>query len=143
MIDFRDGETADTLGAFQFCKQVPSAQQADCIACISRNDPMNNSRELEGHANDYIYTAVGCLRTSSRGLAADLIRLMLGIGGGVALLTILAAAFTFSTSQGDSNKVKQAKEMMTAAVSGLLFIIFSIIILRFIGVTIIRIPGLS
>jgi hypothetical protein len=65
----------------------------------------------------------------------------LGIAGGVALLTILSAAFLFSISQGDPKRTGQAKEMMTAAVIGLLFVIFSVTILQFLGVTVLHLPG--
>lgn len=125
---------AALLSDFDYCLQVPDdGQRAACNRCL------DSATANEGK----VYTAVGCLGTSGSGLAGDLISLMLGLAGGVSLLTILVAAFTFSTSQGDTNKVKKAKELMTAAVSGLLFIIFSIIILNFVGVSLLRIPGLS
>jgi hypothetical protein len=123
---------ADTLGEFSYCDQVPAGDQRDaCNACVG-GDPGNK-----------VYTAVGCISTSGSALAGDLIRLFLGVSGGIALLSILAASFILSTSRGDTNKVKQAKDLMTAAVSGLFFIIFSVIILNFIGVEILKIPGLG
>ena len=63
------------------------------------------------------------------------------MGGGIALLMILSAGFTMTISQGNAQKTAQAKEMMTAAVTGLLFIIFSVTILQFIGYSILKIPG--
>ena len=63
------------------------------------------------------------------------------MGGGVALIMTLAGGFILSTSQGDPQKANQAKEMITNSVIGLLFVIFSVIILQFIGVTILQIPG--
>jgi hypothetical protein len=90
-----------------------------------------------------IYTAVGCMSVSGEELAGDLIRFLLGVAGGVSLLSMLGAAFILSTSRGESAKVKSAKELITASVTGLLFLIFSVIILQFIGVTILKIPGLG
>ncbi len=90
-----------------------------------------------------MYTALGCIPIGERDLIRTFIQLLLSVSGMVALLSILAGAFLLSTSQGDSNKVKTARELITAAVSGLLFIIFSTIILDFIGVQILRIPGLG
>lgn len=128
--------TAGGVAAYNFCRQVPDGPQRQaCVACVGGGDHVN--------PNGRIYTALGCIQTSEDGLVADLVKLLLGVGGGVALLTILAAAFTFTTSQGDTGKVKEAKELMTAAVSGLLFTIFSVIILNFLGVTILKIPGLG
>jgi len=126
--------TEDTaLPPFDYCAQVPEAQQQACQDCVG-DDPNESGS---------VYTAVGCIGVGEQDLAADLIRLLLGIAGGVALLSILAGAFIFSTSQGESNRVKQAKELITAAVSGLLFIIFIVIIMDFIGVKILQIPGLG
>ena len=61
--------------------------------------------------------------------------------GAVVLIMILAGSFMLSTSQGDPKKVQEAKEMITSAIIGLLFVIFSITLLQFIGVSIIKIPG--
>jgi hypothetical protein len=70
-----------------------------------------------------------------------LIRIGLMIGGGVALLIILAGSFILSASQGDPKKTSEAKEMITSAIIGLVFIILSVSILQLIGVQILRIPG--
>jgi len=88
-----------------------------------------------------IYTAIGCIGADSESIITRLVRIGLGISGGVALLMILAGAFIFSTSQGDPKKAGEAKELITSAVIGLIFIIFSVTLLQFIGVTVLRIPG--
>lgn len=46
------------------------------------------------------------------------------------------------TSQGDHEKVKEAREILTSAIIGLLFLIFSLVILEVIGVDLLHIPGL-
>lgn len=124
----------DPLSAFNYCQQVPesSGQRQACIGCVSQGEP-----------GDYAYTAVGCVPTEERGLVFSLVRLMFGVAGGLALLTILAGAFLYTISSGDSAKTKQARELITAAVQGLLFMIFSIFILQFIGGQILNIPGLA
>ena len=45
------------------------------------------------------------------------------------------------TSQGNPEAVKAAQEMIVSAVTGLLFIIFSYVILQIIGADILGIPG--
>lgn len=138
-----DAPTEHTpMASFDYCSQVPLEQQGSCRVCIQEGGALPDS-EGKLVPRDTIYTAVGCIHVDEQGLAADLIRLLLGISGGVALLSILAGAFIFTTSQGESNRVKQAKELVTAAVSGLLFIIFVVIILDFIGVRVLQIPGLG
>jgi hypothetical protein len=117
---------------FEYCRQVPPSQRSACNTCFSR-----------GAEGEHIFTAVGCVSVSGSGLAADLIKIMLGIGGGVALLSLLNAAFKLSISRGDTSKIKEAKELVTASVTGLLFLIFSVIIMQFVGVQIFHIPGLG
>jgi len=46
------------------------------------------------------------------------------------------------TAAGDKRKLQGGKELLTAAVSGLFLIIFSVFILDLIGIRILRIPGL-
>ncbi len=117
---------------FDYCRQIPSDQRSECTTCIAR-----------GAENEYIFTAVGCVQVSGSGLASDLIKLLLGIAGGVSLISLLAAAFKFTISRGDTGQIKSAKELIIAATTGLFFLIFSVIILEFIGVQVLRIPGLG
>ena len=128
--------------AFDYCSQIPSDQRPACLQCMGTRT-VTEKEVRYANENKKIYTAVGCLSVSGDELAADLIRLLLGMAGGAGLLSLLGAAFILSISRGEAAKVKQAKELITAAVSGLLFLIFSIIILQFIGVTILQIPGLG
>lgn len=88
-----------------------------------------------------VWTALGCIPTSAEGLVRNLFRISLGIAGGVALLFILFGAFTISVSAGSPESVQKGKEMVTSAIIGLVFIIFSTIILQWIGVSILAIPG--
>lgn len=111
------------------CDQIPEIDRRQkCINC-----------QVVG--SGAIWTAVGCIPASATGIVQSIVKVGLGIAGGVALLMILAAGFMFSTSQGDPKRTGEARELITSAVIGLLFIIFSITILQFIGVTIFRIPG--
>jgi hypothetical protein len=117
----------DQLDRFDLCIQAGEPETvATCNQCFNNNG---------------IWTAVGCIPRDPTGILQTIIRIGLTLGGGVALLAILGGAFVFSTSQGDPKKTGQAKEMITSAIIGLLFIIFSITILQFIGVTILQIPG--
>ncbi len=88
-----------------------------------------------------IWTAVGCISQDPRDLVSKLINIGIGISGGIALLIILASAFSLTMSQGDLKKTSDAKEWLTAAVIGLIFIILSVSLLEFIGNTVLRIPG--
>jgi len=115
---------------FELCNQIPdsetTAKQA-CRNCVADQDK--------------VWTAVGCISKEPKVIIAQFITIGLGIGGGVALIMIIAGGFMLTISQGNPQKTNEAKEMITSAIIGLLFVIFSVVILQFIGVTIFRIPG--
>ena len=102
-------------------------EKEDCEACL-----------LGGGA----FTALGCMPTNlSDFLQKYVFTLGLGMAGGIAFLLMLWGGFLVLSSQGDAQQIGLGREIIIGAVTGLLFIIFSIFILRFIGVDILRIPG--
>lgn len=116
---------------YQICNQIPSTstKKSDCEACF------NNSNG--------IWTALGCIPFDNQGVSIvqAFVRIGLSIAGGVLLVLVMISAFMFTTSQGNAQRTGEAKEILTSAVIGMIFIIFSVTILQFIGVTILRIPG--
>lgn len=93
------------------------------------------------NAQQGIWTAVGCIPYNlTEQTVRAFIVIGLGLSGGVVVLTVLAGAFLMSTSQGDPKRVEEAKSLISSAIFGLMFIVFSVAILRFIGVNILRLP---
>ncbi|MBP6882606.1 MAG: hypothetical protein KBC15_03590 [Candidatus Levybacteria bacterium] len=90
-----------------------------------------------------VYSAFGTLSTNPQGFLTALFSILLSLSGGIALLFIIRSGYQLMTSQGDPEKVKDARERITSAIVGLLFIVFSLVILEVIGVDILAIPGLS
>lgn len=90
-----------------------------------------------------VYTAIGCIPTDPLALVEAVVKFGTAIGGGIALLLMIAGALQMITSGGDQNKLQGAREQFTNAVIGLLFIIFSILLLQVIGVDILSIPGVT
>lgn len=91
-----------------------------------------------------INTALGCIPVDSpTSFVGWLLPNLLKIVGGIALLLMIYGGFQVITSAGDPQKNKAGQQLITSAVSGLLFTIFSLFILRLIGVDILRIPGLQ
>lgn len=89
-----------------------------------------------------IDTAVGCVPASNiNELIAFFLRWSFGVGGGIGFLLILYAGFIIITSSGDPQKLQGGKELLTAALSGILLLIFSVFVLEFVGVRILNIPG--
>ncbi|MGD9129687.1 MAG: hypothetical protein PVJ09_04335 [Candidatus Woesebacteria bacterium] len=125
--------TSDT-SPFKLCAQINDAgQRSKCESC---------AQITEGHAAG-IWTAVGCIPTKADSIIMVIIKIGLGLAGGLALLIILISAFMLSTSQGEPKRVGDARDRLTSAVIGLIFIIFSVTILQFIGVKIFNIPGFA
>jgi len=123
------------------CDQLPQGSQAkqNCIRCATGGGGVENPGDDESRKG--IWTAIGCIKREPQNIVASLIQVGLTMGGGIALLMILAAGFLISTSQGDPKKVSDAKELITAAITGLLFIIFSVVMLQFIGFSVFKLPG--
>jgi len=104
-------------------------EKASCIDCSNRVE---------------VWTGIGCLTTDFSAFIKDkVLGIGLGIAGLMALLCIIYSAFMLQTSQGSPEKIKKAQELLTNCILGLILIIFSIFILRLIGVTILRVPGFS
>ena len=93
------------------------------------------------NTKEAVWTAFGCLPTDSSEFVTKLLTFGSGIAGGIAFLLIIVGGFQIVMSAGNPEKLNEGKELVTSAIVGLLFIIFSIFLLRFIGVDILAIPG--
>ncbi len=89
-----------------------------------------------------IDTALGCVPTDFNAFVVWFLQRAIGISGGIAFLLMIFGGFKILTSAGDPKGVQAAGEMITSAITGLLFIIFSVFLLELIGVKILGIPGL-
>lgn len=87
-----------------------------------------------------IKTAIGCIHTSPVGFIKDALKFILGIAGGLAFLMMLLGAFQMLTSAGNPETLNAGKDRLTSAVIGLLFVIFSVLLLQIIGVDILGLP---
>lgn len=97
----------------------------------------------DGKGCTSIYSAIGDLSTDSFGFIGQLFAVLLSISGGIALLLIIRSGYQLMTSQGNPEKVKEARERLTSVFVGLLFLVLSIVILEVIGVDLLNLPGLS
>lgn len=85
-----------------------------------------------------INTAIGCLNVlgGQEQFLGQLLKWGVGVGSGIAFLLILYAGFMVMTAAGNPERLKAGQELLTSAISGLILLIFSIFILRFIGIDI-------
>ncbi len=90
-----------------------------------------------------IRTAIGCIDTQPEAFATLAIRLGVGIGSGIAFILILMGSFRMVTSQGNPEGIAHAKETITSAIIGLLFIILSVTIIQVVGFDILGLGSLG
>ena len=131
-MDCRCIETAPTPGAienlYKFCDNLRNDNEKTlCNDCVEKGG---------------VWTSISCIQGDIRRFISEtLFGWGLGLDGGISLLCIIYAAFMMQTSQGSPEKLKKAQELLTSCIMGLILIIFSIFILRLIGVNILKIPG--
>lgn len=88
-------------------------------------------------------TAIGNIPTTIEGFITSIFKFVLTIASFGATILIIYAGYIFMTSRGDKEKIAGARETLTAAIVGLLFIVLSVVILEIIGVDILKIPGIT
>lgn len=86
-----------------------------------------------------IATAIGCIPTNPADFINALFKFGLGIGGGIAFLLMVFGAIEMITSAGNPESLKAGQERFTNAIIGILFIVFSVLLLQIIGVDILSI----
>jgi len=88
-------------------------------------------------------SAIGCIPilTDENTLMGWILQWAIGIGGGVAFLLIVYAGFMIMTSQGSPDRLQAGKELLTSALAGIILLVFSIFLLKLIGVEILQLPG--
>jgi len=87
-----------------------------------------------------IPTAIGCIDfRSPNEFVNNILRLAIGLAGGIAMLLIIFGGIQILTSAGNPEKIQAGKELITSAIAGLTLIVFSVFILRIIGVEILDI----
>ncbi|MBU2592766.1 MAG: hypothetical protein ABH867_03105 [Patescibacteria group bacterium] len=91
-----------------------------------------------------INTAIGCIPVDSpTSFITWFLPNLLTIIGGVGFLMMIYGGFLILTAGSDPQKVKNGQQFFSSSVAGLLFAIFSLFILRLIGIDVLHIPGLQ
>lgn len=137
--------TARVVPATQ-CSEL-SSQTGNALVCCEVSDDFkstitpppaaaNNNTHLCGDGRG-VQTAIGCLMAGNpKQLVAQLWGWGASVGGGVAFLMILYAGLQMTMAAGDPKKIQAARELIMAALGGLLIIVLSVILLNFIGVSV-------
>lgn len=87
------------------------------------------------------YTVLGCLSTKPQFFVQSILSVVFGIAGGIAFLSVLGGSAVVLTSSGNPEKLQMGKEIIISSLLGILLIVFSVFLVRFIGLEIFRLPG--
>jgi hypothetical protein len=119
-------EGGNVTGKIDICQQ-----NLDCKECM-----------LSGNLwTGRVWTAVGCIDLEPRNLVTQILRVSIGLAGGIAILIIILGGIKILTSAGNPEGIKSGGETISSALMGLLFIIFSLFLLKLIGIDILNLPG--
>ena len=130
--------------------ECPSRSTGSGWYCLEPSDSDPGQPTLSFGAPEGLYcpnntdlnTAIGCIPRDLPTIIKRLFPFLLGLGGLVSFLLIVFSGIRILTSAGNPEVIKGAKETITSAITGLLFIILSLFLLRLIGVNILQLPGL-
>lgn len=111
------------------------------VYCDTNGD--GNVRNIQTGIPEGVWTGLGCIPASLGGLFKAIFGVAIGIAGGIAFVLIIFGGLKIIASAGNPEAMNEGKELVTAAITGLLLIIFSVFLLRFVGVSILSIPGFS
>lgn len=91
-----------------------------------------------------IWTGIGCIDFNIETfIGKTVFGWGLGLAGIAAIFCFIYASFQMQISGNNPEKLKEAQELLTSCITGLIVIIFSVVILRIIGVDILRLPFLQ
>lgn len=121
---------------------TPGPIQALSQFCSSQTKPTDQNNCKSCIADGGVWSGIGCIQGSiDQFIGQTVFGLGIGLAGGFSLLCIIYAAFMMQSSEGNPEKLKKAQELITSCIMGLMLVIFSVFILRLIGVNILKIPG--
>ncbi len=86
-------------------------------------------------------TGLGEFTTDAPGLIQTVFGLILAFSGAVALFLIMRAGYKIMISQGKPEPLQEGRDQLISAIVGLIFLIFSFVLLQLIGVDLLKIPG--
>src|SRR3989344_1878504 len=143
------------------CSQPINNFRCDNNSCVADpNGPYTSSTECEAQCalgggggastnvalcdDSHIDTAIGCIPFDSESnFIGFILSWAIGIGGGVAFIMMLFAGFQIMTSAGNPDRLRAGQELLTSAIAGLILLVFSVFILRVIGIDILGISSLG
>lgn len=135
LLDMKPGDVCFKDGSANGTKPTP-------LPTLPPPPPPPCEKTVNGQCTQ-VATGFGALSTQPGPFIRSIFIVLLSIAGGIAVLLIMKAGYLMMTASGKPEQIQQGHEQLIAAIVGLLFLIFSFVILEVIGVDILRIPGLK
>jgi hypothetical protein len=113
-----------------------------CAQCLYGTDNPNDT--LSGVAaplDDQTFTVFGCVKTNAGGFTNFFMNFLSSIVGGLGFLGIIYGAVKVMLARGDKDAIREGKRYVYGSILGILVVLFSVFIVRTIGVTILNVPG--
>ncbi|MCR4264062.1 MAG: hypothetical protein NUV98_05100 [Candidatus Roizmanbacteria bacterium] len=128
-----------------FCQggEAP-AGYSECLQCLYDFDLDPSATlpvSLPNPVADKSWTVIGCVETTPGGFVVKALQFVTTVAGGIIFVILLYGSFLVLTSAGDPVQLTKGKSLIRSGIVSLLLILFSVLILRFIGVTLLQIPG--
>jgi hypothetical protein len=119
---------------------VPTCVESSSVPGL--HTPQNDKAFCQFNPAGGVWTALGCLPvTDATAFISVLTGWALSISGGILLLLLIYSGFNIATAAGDPKKVAAGREMFSSALLGILLIILSVVMLNFLGVNVLHLPG--
>lgn len=145
----QEGETTDKTNACSpSCRCILTDKEPGssklCFEYLSNSKEFNSCTRCFQEEKGF-WTAIGCIYMEDwkSFIGKNIFGRILGLTGIIAFGCILFSSLQLILSQGNPEKLKNAQQMLTSCIVGLLVIIFASFLLKLIGVDILRIYGFS
>jgi len=142
LITTNDAGVPDSPPSFTLPTSVPPLSPCSQWANLQGTPiPVQEAENIKDIKCIAVGTAIGDISTNPQGFVRSIFSIVLGLAGGIALILIILSGYRMMASSGNPEALTASHEQLFSAIIGLLFIIFSFVILQVIGVDILKIPG--
>lgn len=120
------------------CARVStSKEKTDCISCLDK-------QTMGGRRVAHVWTSIGCIPLDMPTFIGQFVlTTLLGLAGILSVGCLIFWAIQLQTRGAEADTIKKAKEGIRSCLLGLMLVIFSIFIIRLVGVSILGLPGLG
>lgn len=151
-VSFANAQTTacDLCGVCEGNPAIPN-DYLRCTQCLYTNpavvddstQPPTIVTKPGGPKDEISWTVIGCLPTTPAAFTQKIVQFVTAIIGGIAFLSFLYGGFIVLTSSGDPERLTSGKKIISSAILALLIILFAVFLFRFVGITILKIPGIG